>query len=82
MAKKVMITGVTGLIGNALWRALRQYPDKYELYGLTRRYHASARIQSGELDQVPTDRWRLADLSEFDAVRRAFSGMDPCCRPG
>ena len=76
MTINVMITGVTGLIGNVVWRSLSRSPDEYALYGLTRRYHASARISSGELDHVPTDRWRLADLSEFDAVRRAFDGMD------
>lgn len=74
MPLKVMVTGVAGLIGNVVWRELRSKPDRYEAYGLARRFSASARLTSGEMDE--TQMWRLVDVADFDAVRRALQGMD------
>jgi uncharacterized protein YbjT (DUF2867 family) len=37
MTKKVLITGVYGLIGNAIYRRLMASPEAYEVHGLARR---------------------------------------------
>ena len=41
--KKVLITGVFGLIAGAVYRHLRTQPDRYDLYGLARRSQLSER---------------------------------------
>ncbi len=74
MPLKVMVTGVAGLIGNVVWRDLKGSPEKYDVYGLARRFQPSARLASGETDE--RRKWLLADVSEFDAVRRALQGID------
>ena len=58
--KRVLITGANGLIGSALRRILG---DKYEWSALNRR----------ELPGVPTTQ---ADISDLDAIRPAFEGID------
>ena len=70
-----MVTGVAGLIGNVVWQHLNKSPDKYDVYGLARRFQPSVRLRSG-MSPVPADKWRLADIAEFDAMRRALQGMD------
>ena len=43
--KKVLITGVFGLIAGAVYRHLRTQPDRYDLYGLARRSQLSERAR-------------------------------------
>ena len=74
--KRVLITGVYGLIGNAAYRRLVEQPEAYEVHGLARRRHASDRISDANMLEVPEDRFHLADLVDFDAVKRAVEGMD------
>ena len=60
MAKKVLITGMSGLIGKAL-RA--QMEGKYELSALNR----------SEVEGLPCHR---ADISDLEAIQPAFEGID------
>jgi nucleoside-diphosphate-sugar epimerase len=57
---KVLITGASGLIGGL---AIRDLSDKYEFSGLSRRPVAG----------IPHT---LADITDFEAVRKASRGMD------
>ena len=57
---KVLITGVSGLIGGLV---LRDLSDKYAFSGLSRRPVA----------RIPHT---LADITDFDAVRKASQGID------
>lgn len=58
--KRVLVTGLNGLIGSAMRRILA---DKYEWSALNRR----------ELPGVPT---LQADISDLEAIRSAFEGID------
>ena len=72
--KKVLITGIYGLVGNVIYRKLLESPQAYDVYGLSRRRVASDRIQNVEV--VPDDKFHLANLSDFGAVQRAVEGID------
>lgn len=74
--KKVLVTGVYGLIGSVVYEHLQRTPDRYEVYGLARRRHASARVPEGHVITVPEDRFILSDLSNLDQVTQALSGME------
>ncbi len=74
--KKVLITGAYGLVGNVAYRRLASAPDLYDVYGLVRRRAASARLPATDLRPIPDDHLRVADLTDFAAVRRAVAGMD------
>ena len=76
MRTKVLITGVYGLIGNVVYRQLMEAPTKYDVYGLARRRHSSDRIAESDLQVVPEDHFFLADLTDFEGVKRAVSDMD------
>lgn len=76
MAKKIMITGVHGLIAGALYEHLSAQEDRYEVYGLARRRVASERVAGGRKVTIPENRFILADLSDSEAVNGAFEGMD------
>ena len=41
--KKVLVTGVYGLISGAVYRKLQAQPDKYDVYALARRRQRSER---------------------------------------
>ena len=75
MAKKVLVTGVYGLIAGAVYREL-QARDEYEVYALARRQVPSERAPQGTRLDIPQDRLVLADLSDLDAVEKAVQGMD------
>ncbi|MCD6285917.1 MAG: NAD(P)-dependent oxidoreductase [Anaerolineae bacterium] len=74
--KKVLITGVYGLIGNAVYRRLLDHPEAYEVHGLSRRRHSSDRISEAAVAEVPDAQFHLAHLEDFNAVRQAVEGMD------
>ena len=76
MAKKILVTGVYGLIASAVYRQLQAQAGEYEVYALARRRVASDRADEElELD-IPPDRFVLADLSDLAAVEEAAQGMD------
>ncbi len=74
--KKVMITGVHGLIAGAVYEHFRAQPERYEPYGLARRRAPSDRVAEGKALEIAEDRFFLADMSDPAAVERAFRGMD------
>jgi nucleoside-diphosphate-sugar epimerase len=74
--KKVLVTGVYGLVGNIVYRRLRASPHLYDVYGLTRRRHHSDRLLSKDALAVPDDRLLVTDVAVFDAVLEAVQGMD------
>ena len=74
--KKVLITGVYGLIAGALFDKLNGQPDQYDVYGLARRKVSSDRVAKGQVVDVPDDRFFLADMSNLGVVQDAVRGMD------
>lgn len=74
--KKVMITGVYGLIGGAVYRKMIQSSERYEVYGLARRTQPSDRVAEADRIAVPDDRFVLSDLSDVDQLSEAFDGLD------
>src|SRR5215472_2623221 len=62
-ALQVLVTGSSGLIGGVVIRTLG---DKYTFSGLDR-------VQTADAPDIPTT---VADVSNFDAIRPAFDGMD------
>jgi uronate dehydrogenase len=75
-AKKVLITGINGLIGNTLYSWLLKEPARYDVYGLARRREHSDRIAASHVLTVPEEKLVLSDLSDLDQLQRAFSGME------
>ena len=61
---RVLITGAYGLIGNLVYARLAK--DR----------QPSARAAALEVYDIPAGRLRLADISDFGAVRRAVEGID------
>ena len=74
--KKVMVTGVYGLIAGAVYKHMAQLPDQYDVYGLARRRQDSDRVAEGAGVNVPEDKFVLSDMSDLDGVTGAFKGMD------
>ena len=74
--KKVLVTGVFGLIPGAVYQALQSRPDLYEVHALARRKVPSDRVPSGRVLELPEDRFHLVDLQDLGAVERAVKGMD------
>ncbi len=76
VAKRVLITGVYGLVGNVIYRHLCQFPSRYTVYGLSRRAAASARLPQPHLRPVPAERLVIADVADMAALQTAVQGMD------
>ena len=74
--KKVMVTGVYGLIAGAVYNRLVEVPDRYDVYGLARRRQDSVRVPEGRALEVPEGKFVLSDLSDLDEVRGAMEGME------
>jgi NAD+ dependent glucose-6-phosphate dehydrogenase len=74
--KRVMVTGVYGLIAGSLYTSLRQQPERYEPWGLARRRQASERAPGQRLLLIPDSHFVLSDLSDLGALTRSLSGMD------
>jgi len=73
---KVLITGATGLVGNIVYARLAAQPERYDVYGSARRPRPSTRAETMAYTDIPPDRLRLADLTDFAAMQRAVEGMD------
>jgi nucleoside-diphosphate-sugar epimerase len=73
---RVLVTGAYGLIGNLVYARLAAQPESYDVYGMARRRQPSARAMALKLHEIPAEKLRLADLSDFSAVQRAVVGMD------
>ncbi|HHX43663.1 MAG TPA: NAD(P)-dependent oxidoreductase [Chloroflexi bacterium] len=74
-AKKVLITGVYGLIAGAVYDHLCAQPEAYEVYGLARR-RPSVRVSADWTLDIPEERFFQSDLSNLEEVEQAVQGMD------
>lgn len=74
--KNVLVTGVYGLIGSAVYKHLVGQPDLYGAYGVARRRHPSVWVPTDWDVEVPVDRFRESDLSSLEQVTKAVEGMD------
>ena len=63
MARRVLVTGLNGAVGSAIRPALA---ERYQLSSLSRSGVAG----------LPAERVFRADISDFDAIRPAFEGID------
>lgn len=66
---KILITGITGLLGSYL---AREYLGRAEIYGF-KRESSSQRLLAGMEDQI---QWYEGDLLDFEALETAVSGKD------
>ena len=74
--KKVMITGVYGLIAGAIYNRLSAQPERYDVYGLARRRQDSDRVAPDRVIDVPNEKFTLSDMQDLDQMETAFDGMD------
>lgn len=74
--KKVMITGVYGLIAGAIYNRLSAQPKRYDVYGLARRRQDSDRVAPDRVIDVPNEKFTLSDMQDLDQMETAFDGMD------
>lgn len=70
----VLITGAHGLIGNLVYQQLATQPQ-YNVYGMARDEQPSPNV-AGSFSTVPSEKLRIADLTDRTAVRRAVEGID------
>ena len=75
MKNKVLITGVSGIVGSSAYMVMRQTPDRYDLYGLGRRRDLSDRVTDARAIDLPEEKHRVADIADFDAVLETVQGM-------
>jgi NAD+ dependent glucose-6-phosphate dehydrogenase len=73
--KQVLITGAYGLIGNLVYARLAAQPERYDVFGLVKNAAPSARTAAMQVTVIPDECLHLADVSDFDAVARAVTGM-------
>ncbi len=73
---KVHITGVYGLIGNLVYAHLSRQPERYDVYGSSRRDASSIRADTAVRVPVPDTHFVQADLGDAPAIRQALDGMD------
>ena len=74
--KRVLITGVYGLIGSVVYDRLSAQPDAYEVYGLARRRHPSERVAADKRIEIPDERFTLSDLSDLAVLEEATREID------
>jgi nucleoside-diphosphate-sugar epimerase len=74
--RRVLITGVYGLIAGAVYTRLQDQPGLFQVYGLARRRQPSARAPSNRQLAIPDARFVLSDLSDPDVLERALTGID------
>ena len=73
---KVHVTGVYGLIGNLVYKHLSTKDNLYDVYGSGRRTISSDRADADSLLHLPSSQFRLADLSDAEAIEHAVEGME------
>ena len=72
---KVLITGAHGLIGNLVYTQLATKPQQYDVYGMARDNQPSRNV-APSFANVPSEKLRIADLTDRAAVQRAVAGID------
>ena len=75
MARKVLITGAYGLVGNVVYGHLAQDPEAYDVYGTARRRHPSDRVVEDQMHEIPGKKFFLVDLADFAGMQHAVQGM-------
>ena len=75
-AKKVMVTGVYGLIPGAIYNRLVEAPDAYDVYALARRRHPSDRSPKGRVMNIADEKFFLSNLSDLNEVEKALDGIE------
>ena len=75
-ARRVLVTGAYGLIGNAVYERFAGEPERYDAYGLDRQEEASERLRAGRVFRIPRDRFVAANIADAGVVCRAAGGMD------
>jgi nucleoside-diphosphate-sugar epimerase len=73
---KVLVTGAYGLIGNLVYAHFAAQPETYTVYGSARSFKASARTEGIDFNPISEEKLRLADMADFEAVKRAVEGME------
>jgi NAD+ dependent glucose-6-phosphate dehydrogenase len=73
---KVLVNGAYGLIGNLVYAHLAARPETYETYASARAFRPSVRTEGMEFHPIPEEKLRLADLADFEAMKRCVEGMD------
>lgn len=73
--KRVLITGVYGLIAGVLYRHMVE-SGGYEVHATARRRHPSVRAPKGRTLEIPEDRFHLVDLTDLEGMRKAVRGCD------
>lgn len=74
--KRILVTGVYGLIAGCIYKELAAQPDRYDVRALARRKQPSERAPGKRVLDIPDDHFHLADLTDLEALRRAVSGCD------
>lgn len=74
--KKVLITGISGIVGSSAYQQLRKSPERYALYGLGRRRVLSDRVKDGRAIDLPESHHFVCDIADPEGVRQAVEGMD------
>jgi len=74
--KRILITGVTGLIGYATYTRLQHHPEQYDVYGLDLSRQLSDRVPEHWNCEIPAERFFQLDLLDAVRVGRAVQGMD------
>jgi len=74
--KKVLITGVSGLIGSTVYQRLVQEPDRYDVYGFSRQRELSERVPAGRDLEISDEKFHQGTVQDMEAVKKAVTGMD------
>jgi nucleoside-diphosphate-sugar epimerase len=74
--KKVLVTGATGQIGNAVYKQLKEQPYRYDAYALERSATFSARVPKSWDYDIPQTKFHKCDLTDLEGLRKAVRGMD------
>ena len=74
--KRVLVTGVHGLIGSRIYARLAAQPERFAVYGLDRSPLPAPRIAALGASPIAAERLRLADISDLAAVAAAMAGME------
>lgn len=74
--QKVLVTGVNGLIGGAVYTHLLNATDRFDVFGLDRSKVPSARVSDASMLTMSNARFFNADLTDFDAVLDACKNRD------
>ncbi len=76
VVKKVLITGVSGLVGGVVFRRLQREPQKYEVYGLDRSEELSARAREADLKPIPAEWFYKGDIFTGRSLKKAIEGKN------